>query len=132
MTAAMHYEVNTSELPSEEELGHLFSQTTWAASRRPQDIKKLLETMSIFVTIRENSELVGFGRAISDGIYRALIDDIIVDVAYQKRGLGRVILESLLEQLQDIQEIFLNTSVDLEQFYNKFGFGKAKCLTMKK
>ena len=92
----------------------------------------MIENTTVFVTIRENSELIGFGRAISDGIYRALIDDIIVDSAHQKKGIGKVIIENILEQLDGIDEIFLNTKPDLEEFYKKFGFKKANTITMKK
>lgn len=125
-------EINITQLPSEKELKKLFSQTTWASKRKNQDIRKMLENLNVFVTIRKNSALIGFGRAITDGIYRALIDDIIVDNSYQKRGLGKVIIENLLKQLVGIDEIFLNTKPDLEEFYKKFGFAKVRTITMKK
>ncbi len=93
----------------------------------------MLEHLTVFVTIRENSELIGFGRAISDGVYRALIDDVIVDNSYQKLGLGKVIVENLLKQLTGIEGIFLNTKPDLEGFYKKFGFKKVVgTITMEK
>jgi N-acetylglutamate synthase-like GNAT family acetyltransferase len=125
-------EINITQLPSEKELKKLFSQTTWASKRKDQDIRKMIENLNVFVTIRKNSALIGFGRAITDGIYRALIDDIIVDNSYQKRGLGKVIVENLLKQLVGIDEIFLNTKPELEEFYIKFGFAKVRTITMKK
>jgi N-acetylglutamate synthase-like GNAT family acetyltransferase len=126
------FEINITELPSENELKNLFSQTTWASKRQNRDIRKMLENLIVFVTIRENSKLIGFGRAVSDGIYRALIDDIIVDTTHQKRGLGKVIVKNLLKQLDGIDEIFLNTKPDLEGFYKKLGFIKVNTITMKK
>lgn len=128
----MKFEINITELPSEEELNKLFSQTTWASERKKLDIRKMLKNLTVFVTIRDNSNLIGFGRAVSDGIYRALIDDIIVDHSYQKSGIGKVIVEALLNQLDGIDEIFLNTNPDLEEFYKKFGFKKVNTITMKK
>lgn len=128
----MEIKINTTELPSGEEMMNLFSQTSWASERKHQDIKKMLENLNVFVTIRKNSELIGFGRAISDGVYRALVDDIIVDSSYQKKGLGKIIVENLLGQLDGIDEIFLNTNAELEGFYKQFGFIKASSITMKK
>ena len=128
----MEFEINITELPSEKELKILFSQTTWASKRKDQDIAKMLQNTTVFVTIRENSELIGFGRAMTDGIYRALVDDIIVDSAHQKKGLGKVIIKNILKQLDGIDEIFLNTKPELEEFYKKFGFSKAYTITMKK
>ncbi len=127
----MEFEINTKELPTEKELESLFSQTTWASKRKSQDIRKMLNNLNVFVTIRRNSELIGFGRAISDGIYRALVDDVIIDNDYRKKGLGKVIVENILKQLNGIDEIFLNTKPDLEEFYKKFGFSKANTITMK-
>ncbi len=128
----MEFEINIQELPSEKELKNLFSQTTWASKRKNKDIEKMLKNLTVFVTVRENSKLIGFGRAISDGIYRALVDDIIVDGSYQKQGIGRMLIENILKQLNGIDEIFLNTKPDLEVFYKKFGFNKVNTITMKK
>jgi N-acetylglutamate synthase-like GNAT family acetyltransferase len=128
----VEFKINIKELPSEKELKNLYSQTTWASRRKNQDIKKMLENLTVFVTVRENSELIGFGRAISDGTYRALVDDIIVDSAFQKQGIGKIIVENILKQLNGIDEIFLNTKPDLEEFYKKFGFNKVNTITMKK
>lgn len=132
LNPTVEFEINITELPTEKELKNLFSQTTWASERKNMDIKKMLENLNVFVTIREDSELIGFGRAISDGIYRALVDDIIVDSSYQNRGLGKVIVTNLLSQLDGIDEIYLNTNPDLEEFYKKFGFIKVNTVTMKK
>jgi len=128
----VEFEINIKELPSEKELKNLFSQTTWASKRKNKDIEKMLKNLTVFVTVRENSKLIGFGRAISDGIYRALVDDIIVDGSYQKQGIGRMVIENILKQLNGIDEIFLNTKPDLEVFYKKFGFNKVNTITMKK
>ena len=128
----MNFEINISVLPEVEELKFLFSQTSWASKREDHDIEKMLNNLSVFVSIRDNSVLIGFGRAITDGIYRALIDDIIVDHTHQGKGIGRIIVESLLDQLEGVEEIFLNTKPELEDFYKRFGFSKIKIITMKK
>ena len=130
--SAIEFKVNTTERPSAKELLDLFSQTTWASKRQSQDIEKMLANLRFFVTIRRNSVLIGFGRAITDGVYRALVDDVVVDKSYQKLGLGKLIMENLMSQLDGIEEIFLNTNPDLEDFYKKFGFVKAGTSTMKK
>lgn len=133
LSPTVKFTISITEVPSEKELQKLFAQTTWAAKRKNPEIKRMLEHLTVFVTIRENSELIGFGRAISDGVYRALIDDIVVDNSYQKLGLGKVIVENLLKQLAGIEGIFLNTKPDLEGFYKKFGFKKVEgAITMEK
>ena len=126
-----YYSISSENPPKASELLKLFNQTSWAKKRSIDGIQTLLENTQIFVTIRKDSILIGYGRAISDGIYRALIDDIVIDENYRKKELGKNVLNNLLEKLQGVDEIFLNTGEHLEMFYEKFGFERAKCLTMK-
>ena len=128
----MTYEISSSILPDGDELKQLFTQTTWASYRTDQDINRMLLSLKTFVTIRVDQKLIGFGRAITDGIYRALIDDIIVDSAYRNKGLGREIMQQLIDQLVDVEEVFLNTKPDMEAFYEQFGFKLFSGITMKK
>ena len=124
--------ISTTHLPSANELKTLFAQTTWAAKRQESSINQMLQSVQVFVTIRHGDKLIGFGRAITDGVFRALIDDVIVHNEYQKKGLGKLIMTNLMTQLKHTDQIFLNTKPDLESFYSHFGFLKATSLTMKK
>ncbi|TPN85228.1 GNAT family N-acetyltransferase [Aquimarina algicola] len=126
----MKYTISTTTLPNPSALQYLFSQTTWAKNRNEDDIKQLLSQTKVYVVIKDKQQLIGFGRAISDGIYRAMLDDIVVDQEYQKQGLGKLIVTELLDQLKDVETIFLNTKPELEGFYNKYNFTISKALTM--
>jgi N-acetylglutamate synthase-like GNAT family acetyltransferase len=66
---------------------------------------------------------VGFGRATSDGIFRAVLWDVVVDGAYQGRGLGRQIVEDLLERpcLRRVERVYLMTT-NSSGFYQQLGF----------
>eukprot|EP00899_Mesostigma_viride_P018938 jgi/Mesvir1/27045/Mv20741-RA.1 len=44
--------------------------------------------------------LVGFARATSDGVFHATIWDVAVDPAYQKRGIGKALMERMLLKLR--------------------------------
>ena len=126
----MKYLIDINTIPKATELLNLFSQTTWANYRSIEGIEALLAKIDVCITIRDEDKLIGFGRAINDGIYRALIDDIIIDEKYREQGLGGLIIKNLKEQLKEVEEIFLNTDEHLEDFYKKYGFEKVKCLTM--
>ncbi|WP_299246236.1 GNAT family N-acetyltransferase [uncultured Aquimarina sp.] len=103
-----------------------------AKNRSLEGVEKLLQKTEVFVVVRDTDteQLIGFGRALSDGVYRALLDDIVIEASYRKRGLGKRIVQELLDQLQDVEQVFLNTKPELEVFYNEFGFTKTKALTM--
>ena len=56
--------------------------------------KAFLNSFSV-VFIFDHEQLIGFGRAISDGAYQAAIYDVVVVPTYQKRGIGRLIMERI-------------------------------------
>ena len=124
------YSISTKEPPTAEELHPLFRQAEWAKERTLEDTQKLLNTMDVFVTIRDEDVLIGFGRALTDGVFRAVLDDIIVEENYRGQGVGVIIVETLMDQLPEIEEILLHAEKDLEGFYNRFGFKLFHGLTM--
>jgi predicted GNAT family N-acyltransferase len=127
----MSYTLTSDIPPKSEELMELFHQTTWANNRTIEGIEALLKNTNTCIVIRDHNKLIGFGRALTNGIYRALIDDIIIDKNHQRKGLGGEIVHSLLDKLLEVEEIFLNCGEHLEDYYNKYGFERADCLTLK-
>jgi ribosomal protein S18 acetylase RimI-like enzyme len=65
----------------------------------PQFIRKLIKGSHCFVIALEGEDIVGMGRTISDGISDAYIQDLTVRSDYRNRGIGRRILQTLLERL---------------------------------
>ncbi|SLM31075.1 Acetyltransferase [Desulfamplus magnetovallimortis] len=72
-----------------------------------------------------NSQMIGFGRAISDGVYQAALYDIAVVPEYQNRGIGKIILKSIMENLQGCN-VILYASPGKEGFYTKHDFRRMK------
>ena len=82
----------------------------------------------ILACFRINGKPVALGRAVSDHGYVVYIADVIVAPEYQRNGLGRKIMEYLLEQIKASMKpgyrimISLLAAKGKEEFYNKFGF----------
>lgn len=125
------YTTSTHVLPSVSELARLFAQAHWAKQRSHDEIARLLENTKTFVVVREGASVVGFGRALTDGVFRALLDDIIVDQTHRGQGLGHVIVDTLMEQVATVEEVLLHTDHHLERFYGKHGFKEYAGLAMK-
>ena len=123
-------DLSTTVPPSASELRDLFAQTTWASGRSEDDLGQLVRTLDVFVCARVNGRLVGFGRAISDGLYRALLDDVVVDEGARGAGVGHAVVRSLMEQLAPVEEVFLNANEGLAPFYEADGFEPFGGLTM--
>jgi aralkylamine N-acetyltransferase len=67
----------------------------------PHLIPRLIAGSHCFVIALERDDIIGMGRAISDGISDAYIQDLTVQREYRNRGVGLRILKNLLERLHD-------------------------------
>jgi GNAT superfamily N-acetyltransferase len=67
------------------------------AERRPVDRPDVMAAMTsgadVIVTARHDDELVGVSRAITDFAYCTYLSDLAVDRRYQRRGIGRRLLD---------------------------------------
>lgn len=71
------------------------------------------------------TQLIGFARVLTDYTIKALIFDVIIDREYRGYGLGKQIMETILQhgQLQGVQQFELYCLPEMEAFYeSKFGF----------
>jgi ribosomal protein S18 acetylase RimI-like enzyme len=91
----------------------------------PERHKAAFEASYCAVFLYADDQLVGFGRAISDGAYQAAIYDCAVSEAYQGRGLGKLIIKELLAKIPGCN-VILYATPGKEGFYEKLGFRKMK------
>ena len=99
----------------------------WAQERTTADLRRMLTGSPVVVSLWRGKRLVGFGRASSDGIHRAVLWDIVVAGDLQGRGLGRRVVEALLDspRLRNVERIYLMTT-NSAGFYQQLGFSSAE------
>ena len=99
----------------------------WAQERSICDLRQMLRGSPVVVTLWRGKRLVGFGRASSDGIHRAVPWDIVVAGDLQGRGLGRQVVEALLDspRLRRVERVYLMTT-NSAGFYQQLGFSCAE------
>ena len=66
----------------------LDSNAFWAKNRTINDLKKCLANSDVVISLWVGKEIVGFGRALTDGIYRGVLWDIVIDQNHQGKGFG--------------------------------------------
>ncbi|WP_411869946.1 GNAT family N-acetyltransferase [Vulcanococcus limneticus] len=95
----------------------------WASGRSTRDLRRMLRHSQAAVSAWDRRRLVGFGRASSDGVYRAALWDVVVAEAYQGQGLGRRLVTLLLEAplLRGVERTYLMTT-NSAGFYSQLGF----------
>lgn len=87
--------------------------------------KKAFENSHTVVFAFDDRKLIGFGRAISDGVYQAAIYDIVVLPKYQGKKIGSTIINHILSLTPDCNFI-LYASPGKEIFYEKQSFKQMK------
>ena len=87
--------------------------------------KKSFENSYTVVFIFDNENLIGFGRAISDGVRQSAIYDVATLPEYQGKGIGRLIIENIIKNTPTCNFI-LYASPGKEGFYEKLGFKRLK------
>ena len=103
----------------------LFEQTDWARGRTLDDVERMLSHTSLVITAWDDEQLVGFGRVLTDFVYRASIWDVIVDQPYHNRDIGKGIVNRILAHpsLKQVELFWLCTR-KYQNFYASLGFSE--------
>ncbi len=116
----------SEEVPETNQFMELFLTTGWNDSYKlsTEDLAHALKHSWYTYAPYDERKLVGFGRIICDGIVHALILDLIIQPEYQGKGLGKVILEKLVDKCKQhqVRDIQLFSAKDKAGFYKKSGF----------
>lgn len=87
------------------------------------DDLRIAFTNSRYVRLaREQGRLVGAGRALADGVDCSYVCDVAVHPSHQGTGLGKAIVEHLVEVSRGHRKIILYAVPGKEGFYRRFGF----------
>jgi predicted N-acetyltransferase YhbS len=95
------------------------------AQRRPVDdretIRGMLRHADVIVTARMAEQLVGVSRAITDFSYCTYLSDLAVDVAYQRRGIGRALIQRTHEAAGLATTLILLAAPTAASYYPHIG-----------
>ena len=116
--------------PSDEQLRMivgLYRQAGWWPEGEAEDLcllARLVRQSHCFVVAMEGERIIGMGRAISDGVSDAYIQDVVVDSAWRGSGVGSRLVQGILERLavDGLGWIGLIAERDSAPFYTRFGF----------
>ena len=97
--------------------------------RRPVNdfnrIKKMCENANLIITARLDGKLIGVSRSITDFAYCTYLSDLAVDIDYQKKGIGKKLLEETKNQAPQAKLILLSAPAAVN-YYPKIGMKKHK------
>jgi N-acetylglutamate synthase-like GNAT family acetyltransferase len=115
------------------ELVKLYKGEGWWEERKEKDIEEMLK-QGDSVGAWNKGELIGFARAVSDGKFRAYIEDVVIHKDYQNSGTGTKLMAQLVDELSHIDIISLFCEEELLPFYekNNFKFSKSHLVMHRK
>lgn len=104
----------------------LYRQVWWARDRQPAEVRTMLGRTDIVVGFREREtrRLAAFARVLTDGVYKALLFDVIVDERYRSTGLGRMLMDAVVSHpaVARVQHLELYCLPEHVPFYQQWGF----------
>lgn len=116
---------NSMEIPDTAGFQKLRSTTGWNM-HSDQLIAQALQQSLFGVSAFDNTQLVGCGRLVGDGILYLYLQDIMVLPEYKGKGIGSEITRHLMHHVQQIAPpkafIGLMAAEGVADFYRKFGF----------
>jgi predicted N-acetyltransferase YhbS len=103
-----------------------YEREWWTRGRSRSEVAAMLAESDLVLSAveRDGGRLAGFVRAITDGIFRATIFDLIVEPRWRGRGLGPELLERAHAHpaLARCKRIELICVGEMVPFYERFGY----------
>ena len=90
---------------------------------------KSLYTMGAF----DDNKLIGFIRCVGDGEHILVVQDLIVDPKYQKRGIGTYLFKTVLQKYSKVRMFIVITDIEDQvdnKFYQSFNLKKLENMNM--
>lgn len=94
-------------------------------SPRSREAAKIGLPNSLYgVQVTFNDEVIGMGRIVGDGALNFEVVDVAVDPAHQGKGLGRMIMQNIMDYLDKTAQknAYITLMADVPVLYEKFGF----------
>ncbi len=117
--------------PDRNQIIRLYKEAGWwkpENDRRPEFVDRIAENSYCFVGAFHGERMIGMGRALSDGVSDAYIQDVTVLREFRGRGIGGKIIGRLIRKLRtdQVEWIGLIGEPGTGDFYKKLGFTEMK------
>lgn len=110
------------------ELSELYRRAP-LGDKRPADLETAFTNSRYKCFVYHSGKMIGVGRALADGIDCSYICDVAIHPEYQGKGLGKNIIQELIDRSNGHKKIILYSYPGKEGFYNKLGF-RRMCTAM--
>ena len=107
------------------QLAAIFTAAGWGwRAADPAKLAALVEGSRYVASAHDGARMVGFARAISDGVTNAYVSTVAVLPDYRGRGIGSALMKRLLDGRDEIRFV-LHAGTGVHDFNRKLGFEDA-------
>ena len=92
----------------------------------PERIQKMLDHANLLITAWDKDKLVGVSRSVTDFSFCCYLSDLAVDKAYQKKGIGKRLIELTNRESTDQSMLLLLSVPTAMDYYPSVGFEKVE------
>lgn len=119
-------------LLSLDRIAAMLSRSYWADRRPREIIERFIANSAFCVGIYLAGERVAFARIFTDFVAIYWIGDVIVDESHRGRGLGKRLMQFIVDlpELQGLNGIL--STRDAHGLYSQFGFAKTELAMMRR
>lgn len=107
------------------EVLHLYNNVNWKAyTKKPETLMQAIQNSLYILSAWDESTLVGLIRVIGDGHTIIYIQDILVLNTYQRKGIGKILMDKALAKFAHVRQKVLITDNEekTKAFYQSIGF----------
>lgn len=112
-----------------EDILYLYNDVGWSSYTKDIDslIKSIKNSLKV-ISVWDKDLLVGLIRVVGDGHSIIYIQDILILQKYQNRGIGKSLIEIILDKYKNVRQKVLLTDKEEKNilFYKKVGFSMAE------
>lgn len=105
-------------------LQELFLSVEWESGKYPNELMQAVQGSHSIVAAWDGDQLVGLVNALSDGVLTAYFHYMLIDPGYQGEGIGREMMNIMLDRYKGCKTIVLISYPSAVDFYQKCGFSK--------
>ena len=120
----MDFEIREYTHYDQSEILTLYSSVGWCAyTSAPDVLERAFSKSLIALAAYSDNKLIGLIRAVGDGETIVFIQDLLVHPEYQCKGVGRALLQAILNRYEHVRQIQLTADNDpvIAAFYHSAG-----------